>query len=210
MHGDLELTLEVYQTLENKKSSMIIDVDAEDDDLDDDEYKHIWPECIGKYHPTHCKGCASALSQIEPSLKFLTNMAKCGCGVEAKSAKSGHHKCYLCIENTTLANKNIIVTTLEGLKNILKDKRKIEVTCPYCKSSTRIEKYTSAAGKGTRSCKVDWCNKRCINFDNTIGKWDSVRADIERARLANKEMSSDKREGLIATAAGRCRCSSVM
>jgi hypothetical protein len=34
---------------------------------------------------------------------------------------------------------------------------------------------TSAAGKGTRSCKVDWCNKRCINFDNTIGKWDSVR-----------------------------------
>ena len=63
---------------------------------------------------------------------------------------------------------------------------------------------TSAAGKGTRSCKVDWCNKRCINFDNTIGRWDSVRADVERARLANKEMSSDKRDGLIATAAGRC------
>ena len=122
VHKQLELTLEAYQTLENKKSSMIIDVDDEDDDLDNEDeqaqYKHIWPECIGKYHPTHCKGCASALSQIEPSLKFLTNMARCGCGVEAKDVKHGVHKCNCCTENTTLANKNIVVRTLTDLKKI--------------------------------------------------------------------------------------------
>ena len=210
-HEDLELTVAAYQTLVDKKGSMIIDVDAEDDDLHDEDeqaqYKHIWPACIGQFPPTHCKKCASALSTIEPSLKFLTNMAGCWCGVEAKDVKHGKHKCYYCTENSKLSNKNIVVRTLTGLKKALIDEKKREVTCPYCQTSMRVifqHGYTSAAGAGTRGCKVDWCNKRCIKFDNTIGKWDSVRADVERARLANKEMSSDKREGLIATAAGRC------
>ena len=134
-------------------------------------------------------------------------MARCGCGVEARSAKSRQHKCSHCTDNTTLANKNIIVGTLVGLKKILIDEKKREVTCPYCQTSMRVLFQlgkTSAVGVGTRGCKVDWCNKRCTNFQNTIGKWDSDRADVERARLANIAMSSDKREGLIATAAGRC------
>jgi hypothetical protein len=62
----------------------------------------------------------------------------------------------------------------------------------------------SAAGKGTRSCKVDWCNKCCINFTNRAGKWDSDRADKMRATLTGTTMSSDEMEGQIATAAGRC------
>jgi hypothetical protein len=133
-------------------------------------------------------------------------MAGCGCGVEAHDVKHGKHKCYYCTENSKLSNKNIVVKTLVSLKKILVDNQKRDVTCPYCKSSMSIicQKNTSATGKGTRGCKVDWCNKRCINFDNTIGEWGSDRANVERARLANIEMSLDKRESLIAIAAGRC------
>jgi hypothetical protein len=193
----------------NEKSSTIIDVDAEDDELDDEDdlakNKHQWPASIGKYYATHCKRCASNLSEIEPTLEFLTNMAGSGCGVKAYNAEHGKHKCLYCTHNTTLSNNNIVVNTLSGLKKLMVDKRRRDESCPYCQTTTRItSNATSAAGKGTRSCKLDWCNKRCINFTNPAGKWDSDRADKRRATLTGTTMSSDEMEGQIATAAGRC------
>lgn len=63
---------------------MDIELDNEDELA---QYKHNWSSSIGLFLPTP-QGCAKALTKIEPTLHFLMNHFKCGCGVETKMQKA--------------------------------------------------------------------------------------------------------------------------